>query len=313
MPLDLQVAALYANRSAGVNPGEGFTVEQARAQADRVFNDRQKEPAVNRALDRTISCEWGELPVRIYLPEEKENLPVLLYFHGGGFVIHNIASHDSLCRNLALASGAAVVSVGYRLAPENPLPAAIEDGYSALLWVWNHADSFSGDPGRIAVCGDSAGAHISAAVSILSRDRSGPAISAQVLCYGEFGCLPDSCSESVRLFGKGEYVLPDGMRAWFARQCLPEGREHTAYRYPGEAEDLGGMPETLLITAEYDPLRDDGEAFAARLEESGNSVELWRVPGLMHGFLLQWRHLDRAMEVIARIGNFLRKAFAAEK
>lgn len=307
MPLDPQVIALYANRGVGVNPEENLSAKQARQDADRIFNDLVQEPPVAAVRDQTIPCPWGDLPVRIYLPENKEGLPVLLFSHGGGFVIHNIASHDSLCRNLALAGHTAVVSVGYRLAPENPLPAAMEDGYCALNWVRDHAGSFGGDPARIAVCGDSAGAHISAAVSILARDRAGPEILAQVLCYGEFGCLSEDRSESVRQFGNGGYVLPNGMRAWFARQSLPEG---TSYVFPGQVRDLSNLPRALVITAEYDPLRDDGEAFAGRLREAGNSVELCRVPGMMHGFLLQWRHLDRAVETIGLVGKFLQEIWA---
>lgn len=309
MPLDPQVVALYAGIPLGLAPGDDFTVEQARAHAAGELAQRAPGPAVHAVLDQTIPCEWGELPIRIYLPHSGPGLGVMLFFHGGGFVTHSIETHDSLCRKLALAGGAAVVSVGYRLAPENPLPAAIEDGYSALEWVRDHAASFGCDNNRIAVCGDSAGAHISAAVSIWARDRQGPRVSAQILCYGNFRCLPDDQSESVRIYGGGGYLLCDGMREWFARQRAPRV-PGIAYMAPGQVENLADLPPALVITAECDPLRDDGEAFARRLEEAGNSVELERVPGMMHGFLSEWEHLDRAKETIERIGTYLQSIFA---
>lgn len=334
MPLDPQVAAFYARKKQNESKKKStgpLSVEEMRKNADATFHDkitrtdifRVEERLISRAAAdisqhplsgaaadislRQISGSATDIPLRVYWPGSESSLPILLYFHGGGFVIHNLASHDSLCRMLAKAGNCLVISVGYRLAPEYPYPAAIEDAFDALCWTKIHAEELGGDPQRIYVGGDSAGANISAALSLMDRDRGISSIQGQLLFYGTYGCLSPDESESVRLFGNGEYVLPRPAMDLFESLYTPSGTSpDDPYRYPGKATDLSGLPRTLVVTGEYDPLRDDGEVFAEKLKDAENDVTLLRVPGVMHGFLLYWYEFDRAREVIEEAGNFIK-------
>lgn len=356
MILDPQVSAFYGDRLRNAPPHPP-TVEKARADADAAFNDKgSRRLPVFRTEDRMIpSAEAApyfrdensyEIPVRIYTPFEPTGnragrrppdesshippdggddgdavrMPIMLYFHGGGFVMHNISSHDSLCRKLALACRCLVVSVGYRLAPEFQFPACLLDGYGAAVWAHRHAKELGADPNKLILAGDSAGATISAALSLFLRDRfqnTDPALSAdiprvklQILCYGAFGSLSDEESQSVRLYGSGGYVLPKTMMNWCMKQYIPQNADPgNPFLYPGRSKKLSGLPPTLSVTAECDPLRDDGEAFSQLLEESGNAVAQYRAPGMMHGFLLHWERFDRAREVIRRVAEAVSDAF----
>jgi len=310
MPVDPQVCAYYARTSSATEGFETFSLQAVRENADRKYNDQRKFPPVFAVEDDVIPGPCGGIPVRIYTPGDQGPYAVLIYYHGGGFVMHNIASHDSLCRKLCSDCGCVVVNVGYRLAPENPYPACMEDGYTALLWVHDHVGQWGGDPTKIALAGDSAGANISEVVSLLARDRRGPKIGLQILCYGPAGSLSDEESESMRTLSGGGYVLSKEFMA-LVRQLFTQGKADPAdpYLNPGQAKDLSGLPKTYTITAEYDPLRDDGEAFAKQLQAAGNDVTLYRVPGMMHGFLLLWEEFDRAREVIGGIAKMMRETF----
>ena len=278
-------------------------VAAMRKEADLAFNDAVEHQPIRRWEERVISDL--SVPVRIYFPDEGAGRPLLLYFHGGGFVLHNLASHDSLCRRLAVCMGCVVVSVGYRLAPEHPYPAALHDGYAALRWAHDHALELGCDPLQILVGGDSAGATLSAALSIDVRNRKGPPIAAQLLFYGSFGCIPYEASASVREYGDGKHILTKETMEWFDRQylrdCAPDVLSEPTCR-PGTAADLSGLPPALVVTAWMDPLRDDGEAYARRLLEAGNLVKQRRFEGMLHGFLLCWEQYEsvrEAMDVIA--------------
>lgn len=309
MPVDPQVAAHYAAvKAVGGNPIP-MSIQEIRVNADNIYNDHSKFPPVHAAEDFSIPCPWGSLPVRCYRPGAAGHLPVLIFFHGGGFCIHNIASHDSLCRKLALECGCAVFNVGYRLAPEHPFPACMEDGYTALDWIFHNASSLGVDASRIAVAGDSAGASISAVVSLLSRDRNGPKVSLQILAYGGSGILPDAESESYQAFIDHNPVLSRAFTSSVFTAYAGDADPGNPYLNPGRAKNLSDLPRTFTITAEYDPLRDDGEAFAAALKNAGNRVRLLRVPGVYHGFLLLWEKFDAAQQVIREIGEEVRDTF----
>lgn len=322
--LDPRVRDFYAERLNEVTAMEPQLADM-RQNADLTFNDRKHREEIERWEDREICCNDRRIPIRIFDPrKENRRCPLLLYFHGGGFVIHNIQSHDDLCRRIANAGGCVVVSVGYRLAPEHPWPACLEDGYEALRWAFRSAGELSIDEERIAVGGDSAGATISAVVSLMNRDerrrererggdcRSLPRIAMQILCYGSFGTLSQEGvdlsrdSSSIRQFGYGGFVLPKRSMDWFLRQYVPFGTEEDhPYLNPGRAKDLSGLPQTLCITAQCDPLRDDGEAFAAALCAAKNDVTILRIEGMMHGFLLYWYLFDRSNEAVGQIGKAL--------
>ena len=167
MPLDPQVIEIYKNRPS---PQKTFSIQKMRINADNTFNDKTEIIKIFSSEDRLIE-EY--LPIRIYWPDSCINRPIMLYFHGGGFVMHNIASHDSLCRKLSIECGCIIISVGYRLAPEHKYPACIEDGYTALNWAYKNASSIGGIPNKIFLAGDSAGATICAALSLLSKDKKG--------------------------------------------------------------------------------------------------------------------------------------------
>ena len=291
----------------GITPDD---VRHSREEADAAFNDEKEHLPIFHWEDYTIPDAPFPLPVRIYRPSPDQQLPILLYFHGGGFVLHNIASHDSLCRKLAVCFHCVVISVGYRLAPEFPYPAAIEDGYAALQWAAQQAAFLGGDPAQIMVGGDSAGANLSAALCILARDRKGPHIAAQLLFYGNFGCLSPDASPSMQAFGNGDYILTRDACAWFEAQytrgCPPTVKAEATFS-PGIAADLTNLPKALVITAQYDPLRDDGEAFAHRLEATGNRVLLHRIENMLHGFLLCWEQYESVEHTITQIGKWIKE------
>src|SRR6185295_2919525 len=217
-----------------------------------------------------------------YRPEAKETLPVLIYFHGGGFVICSLDTHDGECRRLANASGCAVISVDYRLAPENKYPAAAEDAYAATEYIAEHAAEFGIDPQRIAVAGDSAGGNLATVVATLARDRGGPLLKFQLLIYPLVDFADNS--PSMQEYAKDYFLTRESMD-WFTDCYLPNraaARQPSAS--PKNAEDVRGLPPAMILTAEFDPLRDQGEAYARKLKSAGVPVELKRYDGMIHAF-----------------------------
>jgi len=267
------------------------------------------EPVADVA-EREIPGPAGPVPVRIYTPEGEEPRPAVVFFHGGGWVIGNLDTHDGTARKLANAAGAVVVSVDYRLAPEHPYPAAAEDCYAATRWVAEHGAAELGVArGRLAVAGDSAGGNLAAVVSLMARDRGGPALAFQLLVYPVTD--PDFERASYRENAEG-YLLTRDVMEWFWDQYVPEAeRRHDPYAAPLRAPDLSGLPPALVVTAEYDPLRDEGEAYARRLEEAGVRVRCRRYPGMIHGFLSFADVVDQGKEAVAEAGTALRAAFGS--
>jgi acetyl esterase len=268
-----------------------------------------RDPSV-KVENRTIPGPAGELPVRVYqLVESQGALPVVVFFHGGGWVVGSIASHDAMCRRLCRQSGCIVLSVEYRLAPEHKYPAAVDDAFAATKWVAKHALEIGGDPARIAVAGDSAGGNMAAAVCLLARDRKGPIIAAQVLIYPITDYMPDF--ESYRRNGRG-YFLENDSIVWFWRQYLADeaqAKEFTAS--PLRAEDLSGLPTALLLVAEFDPLLDEGVAYADRLEKAGVRVERFMAQGQIHGFLRRLDVFDQAVTMCDELGSAISKVLRA--
>jgi acetyl esterase len=248
--------------------------------------------------------------VRVYTPRDAGAgpLPGLVFFHGGGFVLCNLDTHDGLCRGLANAAGCVVVSVDYRLAPEHRYPAAPDDCYAATQWVAKNGGELGIDVTRIAVGGDSAGGNLTAVVAQMARDRGGPKLRFQLLIYPVTQHAFET--ESYRENAEG-YFLTVGMMRWFWDQYLekPEhGRE--AYASPLRAASFANLPPGLCITAGYDPLRDEGEAYAARLREAGVPLPATRYAGMFHGFLSMNLQLDKAREALAEAAAALRSALA---
>jgi acetyl esterase len=224
------------------------------------------------------------LTVRLYRPSDQSGLPVILFVHGGGWIVGSIATHDNICRKLANRARAIVVSVGYRLAPENKFPAALEDVYTALCWVYSKAASFGGDPGRLAVAGDSAGGNLAAAVCLVTRDRGGPPLRFQALVYPGLDAS-NLDRESYRLNGQGYYLTRKIIERVTPLYVNEPADVFDPYVSPLLTANFNGLPPGLVITAEFDPLQSEGEAYAARLLESGIPCRAHRYNGMIHGFV----------------------------
>jgi acetyl esterase len=260
--------------------------------------------AVREVTNLTISGPGGDLPVRLYRPAGQRPLPVLLYFFGGGWVLGAIDTADGVSRSLANSAGALVVVVGYRLAPEHPFPAAMQDCYATLRWVIDQAAEIGADPGRIAVGGDSAGGNLAASVALRARDDGLP-LAGQLLVYPNTDQLADD--ESMRK-SDDPFLFNRHSVAWY-RQHYLAGPEDAAspLASPLRAESLAGLPPALVITAEYDPLRDQGEAYASRLAAEGVQVTLSRYPGMAHGFFTMAGALDASRAALAQAASHLRE------
>ena len=262
--------------------------------------------------DVTIEREaLPPLPVRVYVPacaaSSAQPVPLLLYFHGGGFIMGSIEDHDPLCGKLADACQAVVVAVEYRLAPEDPFPACIDDAICAAEWAQTHAEEYGADPQRLMAGGDSSGANISAVLALLGKAGEAPALSQLILFYGTYGCVDLEGSVSAQQFGQGEFVLPLGAMQEMMKLYVPAGTDPGDIRLnPGKAPDLSGTPPAIVVTAEFDPLRDDGEAFAKRLAESGNAVTYICMDGMMHGFMVYWQRFRKAEQLLNQIGTMVR-------
>jgi acetyl esterase len=288
-----------------------LTPDQAREQyVLRVGKLAVKEP-IFRTEDRRIAGPGSHIPLRIYTPRQiaaGETLPVLVWYHGGGFVIGSLDTHDSACRMLSNQADCIVVSVDYRLAPEYKFPAAVEDCEAALKWVALHAVEFGGDSRCIAVGGDSAGANLATVVALLARDAAHPKLAFQLLIYP---CVaPEPETPSHRKFAEG-YVLTRNTITWFYRHYLRSQADLKDFRFaPLVADDLSSLPPSLVIVAGYDPLRDEGMDYARRLIEAGNEVRLANYEGMIHGFFLMGGAVDAARQAVAESAAALKQAFS---
>ena len=224
-----------------------------------------------------------------------------------GWVIGDIESSDGLCRILTNAVGCIVVSVDYRLAPEHPFPAAADDAYHATLWAATNASSFGGDPSRIAVCGDSAGGNLAAVVAQIARDRGKPAICFQLLIYPvtDAACDTPSYSENA----EGYFLTKDAMQWFWNHYVRNDADRNHPYASPLRARNLAGLPAALVITAEFDPLRDEGERYAEGLRAAGTPVQLTRYEGMIHGFFAMSAVIDQGRTAIQQSAAALRTAF----
>jgi acetyl esterase len=256
--------------------------------------------------EHAVAGPGGEVTVRVYRPQTRQTPGAIAYFHGGGWVAGTLDTYDALARAVANASGTLVANVGYRLAPEHPFPAGLEDSWAALRWLAAHVGELGADPGRLAVAGDSAGGAIATVLARRARDAGGPALRFQVLVYPAVD--PTASSASYRELGEGYSLTGDDMR-WYWHQYLGDADQADPDIAPGRA-DLAGLPPALVITAEYDPLRDEGEAYAHAMEAAGVPVRLHRWPGVVHGFF-RWRAVTPAAhEAAAEAGMALRDALS---
>ncbi|MFT5421870.1 MAG: acetyl esterase [Candidatus Endobugula sp.] len=257
-------------------------------------------------VNRTIDTPDISIPVRIYTPiESTDLLPVFIFYHGGGMVIGTLDSYDTLCRQLASQSGCIVVSVDYRLAPEHKFPAAVDDAFAALVWTLAQAHSFGGDHSTIAIGGDSAGGSLAAVVAIMARDAPLPAIKFQLLIYP--ATAPHADSASHLAFANGFFLERETV-LWFHHCYLRADKDREDFRYaPLIANTLRELPPALVIVATYDTLRDEGVAYAERLQASGVTVELQEYDGMFHPFVSLAGILDEGKRAITAAAKALRE------
>jgi acetyl esterase len=306
MPLDDDAAALLQF----INQMNSIPVEQLDPAAHRAAIEAAVIPRERVEIDRveTFSIEGPDGPLRMRLyAHTSAPTATLVFFHGGGFVVGSIETHDGLARDLAQRSGWSVLSVDYRLAPEHPFPAAIDDAYAALLWAASPEGTTKGiDATRLAVGGDSAGGAIAASLAIAARDRNGPKIVHQLLIYPMIDT--DFTTVSHLKNGGGDYLLTTAATRWYWGHYLAGVRDVPgALAAPGRAESLAGLPPATVLTAEYDPLRDEGQRYATRLSEARVPVEDRCVPGVYHAFI-SLSSLRRASEMLDYLGARLATA-----
>jgi acetyl esterase len=286
------------------------TPEQARAKMQAMLEASPVPPQeIYRVEDRHIPGPAGQIPVRIYTPSARLPVGVLVYFHGGGWVLGDLQSHDNLCRAIANAAGCLVVSVDYRLAPEHKFPAAPNDCYAATKWVAANAAAFGGIPDKLAVGGDSAGGNLAAAVALMARDEGGPRIAFQLLIYPVTDSSLDFNSQ--REFEDDGFILSAADMKWFWDHYLERAADgKNPLASPLRAKNLEGLPPALVQTAGLDPLRDEGEEYASALKRAGNKVTLTRYEGVTHGFVSFFDMIDKGKEGIREGAEALRAAFA---
>ncbi len=306
--LDPQVEAYRRERhAAGARPVHELSVAEARAAELAEPEPGASQEPVARVLEQLVPGSGADIPVRLYLPDDIRPAPVLVFFFGGGWVLGSLAAVDPVCRRVANATPCAVVSVAYRRAPENPFPAALEDCYTATRWVAERGAEFGLDPERLAVGGASSGGNLAAAVALLTREREGPALALQLLVYPPLDHRADTPSMRETLdpvfFGREDLAW-----CWFNYLAEPADGDNPLAS-PLRAQELHGLPPALVITAELDPLRDQGELYAARLTEAGVSTELVRFDGAVHGFFSKADRFDAGAEAQALAAAALRRVF----
>jgi acetyl esterase len=312
MTLDPDMArVLELMARAGGRPVETSTVAEARAGAWSWMNYTGDPDDVASVVDRYIPGPTADLPIRIYAPSGTGPFPALVMFHGSGWVISNIDHADTAHRALANSSGSIVVAVNYQKAPEHKFPVPLFDAYASVEWVAANAAALGIDPTRIGVGGDSAGGNLAAAVCLLARERKNVEISVQLLVYPatHYGACYPSLTENAE-----GYLLTRAAVDWFWKQYLPNPADGSnPLASPMLAEDLGGLPPAIVVTAEYDPLRDEGEAYAARLAEAGVPTVSRRYAGAVHAFMWMLQHVPASRALIDDLGRDLRRVWSAGK
>lgn len=306
MPLDPQVKKILEEAAALDLPAyQDLSPSEARKQMLDLTAPVDPLMTVDRVEDRSIPGPSSEIPIRLYYPEGDPPFAAVVYFHGGGWVIGSLDTHHGVCHAFAKKSGCLIVSVDYRLAPEHRHPAAVEDAYAATVWVAENAAAIQADPQRIGIGGDSAGGHLAAVVAQMARDRQGPRLGLQVLIYP----ITDFNFETSSYLNNADgYMLTRDMMKWFWNHYL--GKKAAAdhpYVSPLRAKDLRSLPPALVITAEFDPLRDEGEAYAAKLRQSGVNVKSICYEGMIHGFIRMTSRLDKANEALDEAAEVVKR------
>ncbi|HBK05088.1 MAG TPA: acetyl hydrolase [Acetobacteraceae bacterium] len=292
MTVDPQIQMLL-DLGAKLPPLHTLSVAEARIQFGARDFPGLRKPTVASVVNRDMQGPGGSLGLRIYTPEGKGPFPLMVFFHGSGFVVCSLDTHDGMCRNLCAGTGCIVMSVDYRLAPEHKFPAAPDDCLAATRWAVANAAALGADPSRVLVAGDSAGGNLAAVTAIRIRDEGGPKLIGQLLIYPVTD-YHDSNMPSMTENAEGYGLGRDGM-IWFWNHYLADAAAGAhPHASPYRTADLGGLPPALVVTAQYDPLRDEGEAYAERLRQAGVPTEMKRWDGVNHGFFFWPGVVDRA-------------------
>jgi acetyl esterase len=282
MPIDPQIQTLLTLR-ASLPPFHTLSVADARAQFSARNVPGMRADEVAKIENRDMQGPGGSLGLRVYTPKGDGPFPLMVYFHGSGFVVCSLDTHDFMCRNLCAGTGCVVVSVDYRLAPEHKFPAAVDDCLAATLWAQANASALRADPGRVLLAGDSAGGNLAAVTALRIRDEGGPKLLAQLLIYpvtDHWTAGAVSMEENAEGYGLGKAGM-----IWFWNHYLSDASEAAhPHVSPLRANDLSRLPPALVLTAQYDPLRDEGEAYAEKLRAAGVEVSMKRWDGMNHGF-----------------------------
>ncbi|TNF90690.1 MAG: alpha/beta hydrolase [Gammaproteobacteria bacterium] len=281
MPLAPEYEAMFAALAAEPGPKISELSPAEGREMYRIMRAVNPELSIGSVEDRHIDTEAGSIPIRIYRPAEEGPLPIVMNFHGGGWVIGDLDTADSVCRSLSEAAGCIVISVDYRLAPEHVYPAAVEDAYAATCWAAANADALGGS-GKLAVTGESAGGNLATVVCQKARDEDGPHIDFQLLAYPVVD--HDLSRPSYDENGEG-YLLEKNTMVWFWDHYCPPARRSESAASPLLADSLADLPPAVILTAEYDPLRDEGKAYADALSAAGVPAKLICFDGLVHDFL----------------------------
>ena len=305
----LNYKAAIALKMADLMVGKDeFSLEKSRQEQTRLAEKLTGDQVpVDSVINRLVPGPAGDIPVRIYHPNRSKILPVIIFYHGGGWVQGNLDTFDNLVRYLAVKTKAVAVSVEYRLAPEHPFPAGIEDAYAVLTWIADNAELIGGDPANIAVMGDSAGGNLSAAVSLLARNNNGPEIARQVLFYPATNLKSLDTESYIQL---GRYRPTREKVIWLRDQYLPRQSDWAnPLASPLLAEDHRSLPPATIITAEIDPLKDDGKLYAEKLKNAGVAVNYHCYQGMIHGFASADRLFSQAREALNEAAADLRRSF----
>ncbi|WP_229720093.1 alpha/beta hydrolase [Oceanobacillus neutriphilus] len=308
--MDAQMKTILKNIEASGSPPLGSLPPKQEREAFIATNKtpgKKLEP-VNKIVNRNIQGPGGNIPIRIYnYSRDTERQPVMVFFHGGGFVTGNLETHDYICRAITNRAECVVVSVDYRLAPEHQFPAAVEDCYAATQWISQHATELNIDPSRIAVGGDSSGGNLATVVSYQAKQKGSPKLICQMLLYPLTQFSFDTVSR--RENGKG-YVLTKKALKYYRKHYLKTLEEaKNPFASPLLIDDVSNLPPAIIVTAEYDPLRDEGEAYGKRLKEAGVPVTLTRYNGVIHGFVAMAAFLKQGKNALEETTVLLRSAF----
>ncbi|SFC16813.1 alpha/beta hydrolase [Clostridium uliginosum] len=306
--VNLQLEKMFNPKSI-----QGKSIEEVREHLNKQSTKWSKKPIpFSNIKNITIEVSSEKIPVRIYTPEDSEKLPIIIYSHGGSWIGGSLDTHDNVCRKLSQNTKAIVISVDYCLAPENPFPAGLNNVYNILKWTYENAESINGDKKHIAISGDSSGGNLSAAVALMARDKNDLHIDCQVLIYPSTN-ISELNSKSWSYFSNDFNISTEDMEKYISLYVPRKEDRKNPYASPLLAKDFKELPDTLVITAEIDPLRSEDEAYAEKLKEAGIQVDVIRYDGVTHGFITMDKITGKADKALNQISSYLQKEFKKYK